>query len=91
MKSGKNIDKNIQDLNTENQAAQLAVIAGLISTLGDGLATIAAALALQEIEKSNQNTNNSNANLDLQNLQMRIDILEKEMKQIKKILQNKKT
>ena len=41
---------NINDLlsNGENDAAKLAVIGGLITTLGDGLSTIAAMMALEE-------------------------------------------
>lgn len=40
--------------NPESQAAQLAVIAGFITTLGDALATIATALAIQEAEQNPQ-------------------------------------
>lgn len=89
--------KNKQNMNTtqvqidnmENQAAQLAVIAGLITTLGDGLATVAAAMALQEAQQSQQNSgNNINTHLEVQKMQKRIDALEIELKQMKKILRN---
>ncbi|CAM5182808.1 Translation initiation factor 2 OS=Ureibacillus acetophenoni OX=614649 GN=SAMN05877842_102400 PE=4 SV=1 [Ureibacillus acetophenoni] len=69
--------------NPESQAAQLAVIAGLITTLGDGLATIASILALKE---SQQNQNNSSNNYDLKLMQKQIDELTKDVKIIKKKL-----
>ncbi|MDR7080724.1 hypothetical protein J2Y03_005822 [Neobacillus niacini] len=62
-----------QNFNMENQAAQLAVIAGLITTLGDDLSTVAAALALQEAQQSNQN-NIMNSNSDLHTMQNRLMI-----------------
>ena len=62
-----------QNFNMENQAAQLAVIAGLITTLGDDLSTVAAALALQEAQQSNQN-NIKNSNSDLHTMQNRLMI-----------------
>ena len=71
----------------ESQAAQLAVIAGLITTLGDGLATIAALLAIEEAKQSPQSDSNSID--DSQNLQKQIDDLSKEIKQIKKVLRSK--
>ena len=46
----------------ENYAAKLAVIAGAITTLGDGLATIAAAIALQEAENRVSKTSQNNTN-----------------------------
>lgn len=79
---------DIQNSNNENQAAQLAVIGGLISTLGDGLSTVAAAMALQEAQQ--QSIQNGNGNnkwiVELQNMQKRMDALERELKQIKKML-----
>ena len=41
---------------TDIQIARLAFIAATITTLGDGLAALAAGLALQELEKSNNQT-----------------------------------
>ena len=76
-----------QDNNPINQAATLAVIAGIITTLGDGLATVAAALALQESQQ--QSTNNgvdANNNVDLQGIQEQLNYLTKEIKRIKKII-----
>lgn len=75
--------------NMDNQAAQLAVIAGLITTLGDGLATVAAAMALQEAQQSQQNNeNNIITHPEVQKMKKRIDALEIELKQMKKILRN---
>jgi len=91
MKNGKKSDNSVQDLNPDIQAAELAVIAGLLTTLGDGIATIAAVLALQEAEKSSQSSNNRDASFDLGNIQKRLDSLERDMKHIKKILHNRKS
>ena len=85
MKNKQNIKSSeLQIINGENQAAQLAVIAGLITTLGDGLATVAAAMALQEAQQNN--SNNINTYPDVQMMQKRIDALEFEVKQMKKML-----
>nr|WP_106782708.1 hypothetical protein [Lysinibacillus timonensis] len=87
MKNKQHFNKReVQNLNSESQAAQLAVIAGLISTLGDGLATVSAALALQEAQQSNQNGNNNNSNIQLKAMQKQIDDLAKEIREIKKHL-----
>ena len=69
-----------QDNNQVGQAATLAVIAGLITTLGDGLATVAAALALQEAQ---QNSNNGDSQ-QIQQMQQQIDYLTKEVKRLKR-------
>ena len=69
-----------QDNNSGGQAATLAVIAGLITTLGDGLATVAAALALQEAQ---QNSNNGDSQ-QIQQMQQQIDYLTKEVKRLKR-------
>lgn len=80
-----NINQQIQNTNSESQAAQLALIAGLITTLGDGLAVVATALAIQEEQQKNQKINNNNNN----DLQKQIDELSREVKQIKKLLRSK--
>ena len=86
MKNKPNFNKpNTSNSNTENQAAQLAVIAGLITTLGDGLATVASIMALQEAQQSNQNSDNNQSNMELQK---RMDALENELRQIKKMLRS---
>lgn len=48
MYKNKNFDQNSQNLNTESQAAKLAIIATAITTFGDALGTIAAILAFEE-------------------------------------------
>jgi len=69
-----------QDNNSGGQAATLAIIAGLITTLGDGLATVTAALALQEAQ---QNSNNGDSQ-QIKQMQQQIDYLTKEVKKLKK-------
>ena len=61
----------------ENFAAKLAVIAGSITTLGDGLATIAAAIALQELENSQVENGPSTKELEKQmkRMQKQLDYL----------------
>ena len=78
--SKKTNNETTQDNNQVGQAATLAVIAGLITTLGDGLATVAAALALQEAK---QNGNNGNSQ-QIQQMQQQIDYLTKEVKRLKR-------
>lgn len=63
-----------------SQADTLAILAGLISTLGDGLATIAAALAIQEAQQAPPSMNNG----DLENIQQQLRALSKEVKKNKK-------
>lgn len=70
-----------QDNNPVSQAATLAVIAGLIATLGDGLATIAAALAIQEAQQ--QAGNNGNGSADIQEMKQQLNYLTKEVKKLK--------
>ncbi|MFE4140687.1 hypothetical protein ACFX4I_02305 [Peribacillus sp. YIM B13472] len=48
MYENKNFDQNSQNMNTESQAAKLAIIATAITTFGDALGTIAAILAFEE-------------------------------------------
>lgn len=61
--------------NTESDSAKLAVIAGIITTLGDGLSTIAAMLELEEAQQSSVD-NDSNTN--------RLDELEKQVQYLTK-------
>ena len=65
-------------LQTESQAAKLAVIAGAITTLGDGLATVAALLAIEEARQEESDTGNN------KNMQKQIDYLSSEMEELKK-------
>ncbi len=77
---------------SENEAAQLAFIGALISTLGDGISTIAAALALQEAQQAqqSQNNNNNNNSDEIRKMQKQIDVLSKEMKHLKRMLIERK-
>ncbi|KGR77550.1 hypothetical protein [Ureibacillus sinduriensis] len=91
MKNNNNSDNKTQSPNIENQAAALAVIAGLFSTLGEGIATISTALALQEVQQNNQERDYKKVNIDLKNIEKKIDNLEREIIQIKKILLSKRS
>ena len=70
------------------QIARLAFIAATITTLGDGLAALAAGLALQELEKSNNQSTQPqyDQSKQMDSTQKQIDYLIKELKQIKKML-----
>lgn len=81
-KNRKNNNELTQDNNPINQAATLAVIAGLITTLGDGLATVAAALALQEAQQ--KDSNGSDNSQQMQQMQQQIDYLTKEVKRLRR-------
>jgi hypothetical protein len=82
----KNNEAATQDNNPVSQAAALAVIAGLITTLGDGLSTVAAALAIQEAQQQGNNSGNNNGNnsAELQQMQQQLDYLTKEVKRLKR-------
>lgn len=68
----------------ENDSAKLAVIAGIITTLGDVLATIAAIMALEEAQKSNNNNNNNNNNSNkIDELEKQVQYLTKELHKLK--------
>ena len=69
--------------------ARLVYIGSTISTLGGGLQTLAAALALNALEKSNSpnfQRKNEQANQP-EDLKMHIDSIIKELKEIKKIIE----
>ncbi|MFJ7951864.1 hypothetical protein ACIQZG_10090 [Lysinibacillus sp. NPDC096418] len=74
---------NITDLlsGVENDAAKLAVIAGIITTLGDGLATVAAIMALEEAQQpTTSNDINSNK---IDELEKQVQYLTKELNKLK--------
>ena len=79
-----------QDNTPISEAATLAVLAGLITTLGDGLATVAAALAIQESQQQSGSNGNGNGNgngIDnavIQKMQQQIDYLTREVKKLKR-------
>ena len=48
--------------NNETTAAKLAVLGGLLSTFGDAISTMAAVLALEELQQTQNNSDNNNNN-----------------------------
>ena len=83
---------NNNELNTflqgnENSAAKLAVIAGIVTTLGDALATMAAALALEEAQQAAQSGNGNGGNgvsmEQFKELERQVRYLTKEMNKLK--------
>ncbi|MFJ7666713.1 translation initiation factor 2 [Lysinibacillus sp. NPDC097195] len=81
---------NMNDLfaGVESEAAKLAIIGGLITTLGDGLTTLAAILALEETQQSNSSNDNNNDNNDsntkkLEALEKQVQYLTKELNKLK--------
>ena len=76
-------EQNGQSPQPESQSAMLAVIGAAITTLGDGISTIAAILALEEQQQGNSN------DVDNKNMQKQIDYLTAEIKKIKKQLVSK--
>ena len=92
--SNKNNKFNPTSASFDLQVARLVYIGSTISTLGGGLQTLAAALALNALEKANaQNQNpqnfqsqNKQANQQPEDLKMQIDYIIKELKEIKKII-----
>ncbi|MGE7917028.1 translation initiation factor 2 [Lysinibacillus xylanilyticus] len=72
----------------EIYAAKLAYVGLAISTLGNGIQTIAAGLALEALRNSNtQNSqNDTEQSMQKDNMQKQIDYLIHELKQIKKII-----
>lgn len=75
----------------EIQIARLVYIGSTISTIGGGLQTLAAALALNALEKaSSQNAQSSQSRNEqskqTENWEMQIDSIIKELKQIKRMM-----
>lgn len=72
----------------EIQIARLTFIGASIITLGDGIAAIAAGLALDALEKeSNQNVGHSNEQSKRSSkMQQEIDYIINELKQIKRMM-----
>ena len=63
---------------TDSESAKLAVIAGVITTFGDALSTLAAVLALEEARQEQNNAGDSN------NMQKQIDYLTSEIEKMKR-------
>ena len=73
---------DMQNVHTDSESAKLAVVAGLLSTFGDALATLAAVLAIEEArEEARQGQGN---NGDNKNMQKQIDHLTSEIENIKR-------
>ena len=85
-----NNGKNNNELNeflqgNENNAGKLAVIAGIVTTLGDALATMATVLALEEAQAQSGNGNGNNGvSMDrFKELEKQVHYLTKEMNKLK--------
>jgi len=85
-----NNGKNNNELNeflqgNENNAGKLAVIAGIVTTLGDALATMTAVLALEEAQAQSGNGNGNNGvSMDrFKELEKQVHYLTKEMNKLK--------
>lgn len=76
-KNNLNFEQDNSDLQSDSQAAKIAVIAGAISTFGDALATLSAIFAIEE-ERQEKNGASDN-----RNLQKQIDNLTYEIQKIK--------
>ena len=77
-----NENPDSQNLQTDSESAKLAVIAGVITTFGDALATLAAVLAIEEArEEVRQEQGNTGDN---KNMQKQIDYLTSELDKIKR-------
>lgn len=84
MTNNENNDQTNQDFN-EMSTLEIAVWGELFSTLGDVLSTISAVQALKEQQQQQQEQNGNN------NMQQQIDDLTKEVKQLKKQMNNMRT
>lgn len=83
---------NNNELNTflqgnENNAAKLAVIGGIVTTLGDALSTMAAVLAVEEAQQAAQSGNGNGGNgvsmEQFKELERQVRYLTKEMNKLK--------
>ena len=71
-----NENPDSQNPQTDSESAKLAVIAGVITTFGDALSTLAAVLAIEEArEEARQQANTG----DNKNMQKQIDYLTSEL------------
>ncbi|MGX9134740.1 hypothetical protein ACWV26_10210 [Rummeliibacillus sp. JY-2-4R] len=70
----------------ENYAAKLAVIVSAISTLGDGLSTIAASIALQQevIEDTKNHQKDENNSNQIEQLQKQMSQLSKRIAKLER-------
>jgi hypothetical protein len=77
-----NYPQNFLNLDKENQSAKLAVIGGVISTLGVAISTLAAVLALEEASQR-ENDNNDNDDNDMKDMKKQINYLTNELNKLK--------
>ena len=73
-----NENQGSQNLQTDSESDKLAVIAGVITTFGDALSTLAAVLAIEEARQEQSN------NGDSKNMQKQINYLTSEIEKIKR-------
>ncbi|USK54214.1 hypothetical protein LIS82_22005 [Cytobacillus solani] len=82
-----NSDSNSEqnDTSSELSSLKLALIAAAITTIGDGIATIAALTAIDEAKIAEKNDSKAQKDLDekLLKMQRQIDRLSREMSKIK--------
>ncbi|WP_431029583.1 hypothetical protein [Lysinibacillus sp. LZ02] len=82
--SGQNTDPLNELLQgNENSAAKLAVIANIVVTLGDVLATTAAVLALEELQSQDSPNNNGGSLERFKQLEKQVHYLTKELNKLK--------
>ncbi|MFF5993500.1 hypothetical protein AAGS61_01945 [Lysinibacillus sp. KU-BSD001] len=83
--SGKNNDPLNELLQgNENSAAKLAVIAGIVTTLGDVLATTAAVIALEELQSQDSAPTNNGVSVErFKELEKQVHYLTKELNKLK--------
>ncbi|MBB4826726.1 hypothetical protein HNO89_004008 [Sporosarcina luteola] len=74
--------------------AKLAFIGSLLATIGDGITTISAGMALENLANSNGNSsgngNGSTRGNDLEKMQQQLDMLTKEMAHMKNSYNSKR-
>lgn len=76
------VDNQKNEHKNEINSATLAVIAGLITTLGDALSTIAAIMALEESQQE-KNANRSANPVNLHELERQVKYLTREVQKLK--------
>lgn len=69
-------------------AARLAYAGATITTIGDVLSTISAGITLKLLEDENETTPSSYCENDLKQMQMEMDQLIRELRQIRKMMHN---
>ena|GEM_PF-6584272 len=65
-------------------AAKLAVLGGSITTIGDAISTLAAVIALEDLNNSSNDKSNDQNNSDIQNMQKQINDLTRTVQAMQK-------